>query len=448
MAKKTTLDKSDERILKLTDMQMERLGQKVGVSGAGTFRERYDEITERLRDVVRRGLPTKDLAEFAIKRLGKTMYDASSAAALYDDDVSVDDDYIEASRYVFRYLEKYFVIVNSLLMFSEELQELQPYFNEELKKPEYGGKTLTELYNDKDDTLFNAALNNARDAKGHSFGAITIVPTDILELPVDKVNSRIWNLLKEVPKDGQIAFDVARQGSKISIPTYYSISFDDIENVQISKKLTPFDRRVYNAMSTLFNAGNEYITLTQIHYAMGNITRPSQRNLEKINEAITKMSAARIYVNNTVEQNVYKQVDCNYDGSLLPMERGTAVVNGHLTQAVIHIFREPPLVSIARKRKQITTVSLKVLQSPISKTPANLAIEDYLLEIISRNKHSGVHRFKLTYKTIFERTNIIEKKQKQRAPEKIMSYLKYYAECGLIVNGKESKEKDGVEIFL
>ena len=273
----------------------------------------------------------------------------------------------------------------------------------------------------------------------------TIKRAEIVELPLDKVNSTIWNLLKE-DTAGQIAIAMERSGSAREINTLYAINFEELgEDIKISKRLTAFDKRVYIAVSALFNAGNTVITLTQIHYAMGNTNRPSKDQLEKINAAVTKMMKAQIMVNNSEEAAVYNYDRFIYDGALLPLERGTAIVNGQLADAAIHIFREPPMVSFAKQRKQITTVEIKLLQSPISKTEGNLQLEDYLLERIARAS-KGKQPHKILYKTLYEKAEIKTDKQRQRASKKITTYLDHYKSCGLIT--KYALGKDGITVYF
>ena len=206
------------------------------------------------------------------------------------------------------------------------------------------------------------------------------------------------------------------------------------------------------AISALFNAGNNVITLTQIYYAMGNTGRPAKSDLEKINDAITKMTSARIHFDNKQESDNYDYPHFVYDGSLLPLERGTAIVNGQLANAAIHTFREPPLMTFAKQRKQITTIDIKLLQAPISKTELNLTIQDYLIERICKAKNGKAHRERILYKTLYEHAGIpdkpktnTEKQKKKRAPEKVKTYLTHFQKEKLI--SRFTMEKDGITLF-
>ena len=277
-----------------------------------------------------------------------------------------------------------------------------------------------------------------------------------LDFPVDKVNSKIWDILGEDTK-GQIRMISAeslkdkRKGKQINI--LYAIDFENIDKaVSITKRLTPYDELVYIAISALFSVGNDYITTAQIYNAMGFEGRPSKYDIDKINKAITKMSGARIHIDNLEEiQAKYKYPVVKYDGSLLPMERASIIINGQLAEAAIHIFREPPLISFARGRKQITTIERKLLASPISKTDQNIRLQTYLIERISRIKNDSKSSNKILFETLYSETGINTAKQKQRAPEKIKQLLDHYKECDFIKGYKpdtleEIKAADGVAI--
>lgn len=265
-----------------------------------------------------------------------------------------------------------------------------------------------------------------------------IQKADKINYPVDKVNNNLWGTLENT-SDGQLAFSTVKTGKQKEVTILAAINFVNMEGVKITKKLTNFDKRVYIAVAALWNAGNKVITLTQIHYAMGNTKRPSKNQLEKINEAVSKMTTAKLFLDNAleVEKLKYNYGKFKYDGALLPMERMTATIKGQLSDAAIHIFREPPLMTFARERNQITTFDVKLLQSPVSKTDGNLAIEDYLLERIAGAKQAASKGKKVVintilYETLFQKVGIDGRMQRARAIEKIKTYLDYYKSNGYI----------------
>lgn len=269
------------------------------------------------------------------------------------------------------------------------------------------------------------------------------------EYPVDNPNSIIWALGNtdiEIDPDGKLSIEipVEKRGSNKEISIIYNINFEALENVKITKKLEPYDKLVYIAINALYNAGQDTMSAKMIYNAMGKQGNPPSEEIEKINDSITKMNGAHIYIDNSQEVEAkYKYPHFKYDASLLPMERKTVYVNGQLCETAVHIFREPPLISFAKDRNQITTIPIKLLQAPLKKTDQNIQIEDYLIRRIAHAK-SGRQPKKILYSTIFDNAGITEPKQRLRAKEKIKKYLDYYISCEHIKAYKE--EKDGVII--
>lgn len=278
------------------------------------------------------------------------------------------------------------------------------------------------------------------------------IPTILLnklenaDIPIDKINRNAWYFDKVIEGQQRYLFDVGKKGEKQPINLKYSIDFFALDkldgNVKITKKLEPYDRRVYIAMGGLFK-NSPYMTIQQIYNAMGFKGILGQSDKEKINQAILKMNVAHIYIDNMNELNKhYRYPKFIYDGSLLPMERIQGTYNNK-SITIVHLFREPPLLTFARQRKQITTVDIKLLGTPLNKNNGNIELEDYIMEEIARIK-KGDRNNKMLYSTIYEETHINTIKQKQRTPEKIKRLLEYYKECKYITDFKEND--DGITI--
>ena len=283
---------------------------------------------------------------------------------------------------------------------------------------------------------------------------IMATPPDSLEYPIDKINANIWEDLAAASKDspnGQLAFAVEKTGSRKEATIFYSINFDELEKLdglKLTKALTPFDKRVYIAVNAIYAQSGQYMSAGQVFAAMGNTGKPSKKQLEKVNESLTKMGAARVYLDNGQEIGVNKGYKhFRYDAPLLPFERVNAYINNALVESAIHLFREPPLMTFAKERNQITTITKKLLESPVNKTEGNLRIDDYLIERIARMKSGkGKTSRKMLYSTIYEKCQIKTRLQRHRTPETIRRYLDYYKECDYIAGYTE--EQDGITIKL
>ena len=339
-----------------------------------------------------------------------------------------------------------------------EIEELEPYLTAELNKPEYEGQTLDnvlhtytpgdllELLQDHDSFFYKAlqAAQAARDADREI--QITPYKAEKLDLPTDKINLFAWDL-KETK--GQIKFDLSRVGTDDTATALFSLSFDNDPNIKLTKEVDHFDKRVMSVCGTAFASGYPIISATGIYYAMGNTGKPGQKHIDKINDSLTKLDMAKVFVDNSIEAGVYNYPHFRKEDRLLHFKRVSRIVNGKTTDSIIQILEEPVLITFARQRKQISAVPIKVLQSPVVKTNSHLQIEDYLLWRIVQQRNAvnklkeqqekkySQHRQReikeaaqltILLKTFYERTGNAKKDAtgKKRARKTAADYLDHY----------------------
>ena len=339
--------------------------------------------------------------------------------------------------------------------FQTELLDRQ--IEAELQREKYNGQTLDYLvtiarYDQEDirETLLYKVIEAALlTIEKSAAETATVKRADKVEYPLDKINNKVWRLLEE-DTQGQLTFAMEKKGSRKPINLVYSIDFEELEGkaFQLSKRLTSFDKRCYIAIASLYNAGNtDVISLTQIHYCMGNKNQPSPAQMQRLRNSIEKMAAARVTIVNPDDYKKYGSFTVRGRYLLAANTDGTYNIQGALTKGGISLLEEPILMQFAKKRDQLTTVPLKLLQSPINKTDTNLAIDDYLIERIRRAKRAGSKNTKILFPSLCESLNITEKK-----PHRILStvgrYLDYYASCGEITGYKISDKDNSISIRL
>lgn len=282
---------------------------------------------------------------------------------------------------------------------------------------------------------------------------VTVKESDKFIYPLDKLNSVVWSFAEEIAAGAPFARNIrtSSKDSKHITIIKYAIDFAWLEKAQdinITRRLTQYDKRVYTAVANLWLAGNEYISASQIFKEMGNPGRPQQSSIKKINDSMSKMHAAHIYIDNSGELINSKYDKFVYDDSLLPFARMSAMINGKLAEVAYRIYTEPPLMMFARARGQIATIDLGALQTGRSQTNTQLTIEDYLLQRIShmKNDKSPHHKVprKILFSTLYENCGITDKKQKQRARDQIFDTLDHYYKQGFIQS--YTKLADGVTI--
>lgn len=255
------------------------------------------------------------------------------------------------------------------------------------------------------------------------------IRTKELEFGIDKANSTIWSV-KAQSKDfigTEVQLKADGRKTKTAIDLIYSISFDGLPDY-LTKRLSAYDERVYNAVGALFSAGNKTVTTPMIYRAMGySGKQPNKKDEQKIRESMQKMRGAVITLDNKQEiDNKYRYPLFRYNGTLLPSETVTATINGLEVAEAINIFREPPLLSFARGRRQISKVPLKLLQVPVNMTDGNVALVTYLQKRIAHDRDAGKQQSRILYATLFKELGIDDTKQRQRTRATVTKILEYW----------------------
>lgn len=352
----------------------------------------------------------------------------------------------------------------------EEISELTPYIFEVIGGTrEEAHEEFTRLLREAAETGDNGKvleiLDKARECQAAdkeitdlaTLGddmetAIKMLAVKNATVTLDKTISRVfsWPDIEAADPNGQfnIKFDTLNQGKEPEPTVLFALSFPEIEQFQgvtVSKHIGPYDKRVHDACANLYNAGNRYISATQIYSIMGNPgKKPSNTDTKKINESLQKLSMAHICINNEVEAKKThgKYPPFEYNAQLLPSERASVTINGKKTDA-IHLFREPPLTSFAVSRGRATTVPIEVLEMPVSMTDKNIAIHDYLIERIA-HAAKGTEPKKILFSTIFDRCKITTQKEKARKRKDILTMLdKLVAKNWRLKGYKLTKDKNG-----
>ena len=333
----------------------------------------------------------------------------------------------------------YFTRARNGLMFGIDIL---PFYIEEYAKPIYGGKCPADLWEEAEkdgagqpvegslymraEEAAIAAFNKAWEPKEKT-KKINPQPLEKLLLLKDKVNSKIWNL----PDTGNIeaSFDIIKQSrKKRALVAQYSINFDFLDD-NIKHRLTPFDKRVFTAAATLFLNGETEFSFTRLYYAIGGKTgtKPTTDALSKLYNALAKLGAVRTWLALPKEKgSKYNEFEIK-NAALLDFEldAGGAVVKGGEANIKIVILRKPRLVEFAENLGQITCIDLKLYQDiELNLTDDNLALEDYILNFISWQKHDKNKSAELTLATICEKNNMTDRRQKARTATKTETILK------------------------
>lgn len=277
-----------------------------------------------------------------------------------------------------------------------------------------------------------------------------------MKMPLDKINSNVWgNFTEDNGGQLQILFNVTsgrdkkKRAAVSPVNIYTSINFDaldaavDLSGKPIAKRMTYWDKFVYECIGTLYDEYGEYVLVSEVLGLMGNRSRPGKPQINKVVNSIIKQSAIWITIDSTEEAKRYKGfVPMNYKGQLLYAEIVEGEKNGGKSDAVIHILQRPVLMAFAEDRNQITAVPKAALVSTVSNTEGNLAIKDYLLQEIAHMKNNLKWNRKMLYSTIYEKCGKTTRKQKYDTRDIVPRYLEDFKKSGFIddykISGQES----------
>ena len=300
-----------------------------------------------------------------------------------------------------------------------------------------------------------------------------------LDMPLDVVNTNLWNNLGISAKTGQFRFDLPAEYDPFDVKTVdaakrgkepalilYGIDFSAVDSA-IDRALDQYDKRVYIAIGGLWHycidilkmpTDKVYVTAKQIYYAMGYNGNPGKADKKKIYDAISKMNTAILYLNNYYEMQTHKnRVTADYKSNLLHCEMITAKVNGVVADMAFRIVGEPPLITFARQRNQITTINRSLLTAEINKNNTSMLIEDFFLIHISllKNGSNNMNNTNVLYSTIFDYAKLPKKgnnaaKYQSRAKVIIKKLLDHYTAEGFIrgYNEKQLKGGQGIELLI
>lgn len=281
---------------------------------------------------------------------------------------------------------------------------------------------------------------------------VTINDLEAFMFAFDNVNNSIYDNKDDIDTKGlAIPLKAEPDKSKRAVTINVILCLDErIENNDAIKRLNPFDRRVYDAVSNLFYVGNTKLSTKDIYKAMGNNNNPAKDQRRRILQSIEKMSSIRI----TIDTSEEEKAGYNYPNlhikrqNLLYTKTDIVVKNGKITEAV-EIMEEPVLFKFAVSRNQYTTIPPQILCNPVSKTETTLAIENYLIRRISER---GKNNKTILLSTVYAKAEITTGKQRHDAKKKIIALLDYWKQEKFIkdydicMNDNKTKPEECIKI--
>ena len=296
------------------------------------------------------------------------------------------------------------------------------------------------------------------------------------------VRNMSMNDLLEGTVDGQLRMvptEVVvrgKHGKVAPVVSLWAFSYDANMDLEILKKsgrykITGYDRRVYNAICTLYMNNRNTVSLSEIFgIMMGGVkTNPSKNQLEAIDNTIQKLKNIDVYLDITdeVKHNVIEDKQPLIDAGILKNKKdsiakvevtermlnvreGTIYSQNGKVFKSIKIVGEPLLLTYNKAKKTLLSIPLEYIGlEDQNATDRTIAFQDYLLMRIFGYKNGKLNKNKILYESLYRdsgqeipknKDGKIDRKGVTRDRETVLKMMEEWVKKGLITGFKEIKE--------
>ena len=437
-----------------------------------------DDSIEHIRDAVKQSLRERMAGDDSFLNKAKKIYNAESMRAV---------------RYIIDAVKRAAPEIYALV---KELEELEPYLEQELQKPEYCGKNLDELADEsqKDErnwpvkgSLYMIALDAARRARDRhqesisdrqryqqpEYSTIKYNPILKFKVPTDKFlrdfffvqtlddTSHGNNELTQsgLAKTGRkLKYEGNNKKTPITLVYDYFIEKEKLKKFNVDAVFIARDVFAFITLDNLYEAGNTEVTLTKIFHEMGGTGSPGSKHTTEIFAALLRGDSTTILADTRAVMKEWGEaggrfsmrriidVDLSsFDYSIdrktgkLKIKDGTVTIKGHT------IFYE-----VAEAIGHLTGYDrdfLKLYKG--HKTKMYYSVLFFLITQIAwlRNPRSKRNN-KILYSSLYEATGAKTKKQKKSARDMMLEILtQVFMPIGHIKTAKEDmKGEPGVKL--
>ena len=261
-----------------------------------------------------------------------------------------------------------------------------------------------------------------------------------------------------------------KYGKNEPVIAYVSFSYDDTADLEILNNkgrfnITAYDRRVYNAVSTLFTNGRDTVSLSEIFSVMTGYTRtnPTKSQIETIEKSLEKLKSIKVYIDMTQEvrhrlikdkqpliaagvlsdqsDKVRKAV---IEDTMLHFRKGELITENGKVFKSIQIMAEPVLLTYNRSKKTLLTIPMEYIGlKSRNATDKTIAFQDYLLMRIFGYKNRKMKENKILYDTLYRDAGQEKPEDSKgfiRDRETVAKMLQEWKDKGLITDFAEVRE--------
>lgn len=268
------------------------------------------------------------------------------------------------------------------------------------------------------DAALTQALRNLQ-AKGTLDKAIAETQLPIIYAKtalkmIDKISNNTFGS-DVLVRHTAIPVNVQKRGSKKAIQAFVKIDYDKMAEVMqllgTNKGLTLMEREIYDAVASLWDAGNVLITYPTIYKQMrGNKSARMTPTAEKeMDDAFAKCMYVPCYIDATGPAkewatHKYKNTSIDnfvFEGPLLHAIKTTVTINGHEVKA-LQLLDTPLLYQYADLVNQVARWPFESLNTPVNKDSDTIVIQGELMRRISAMRKSPTLSKTITYQHLYD----------------------------------------------
>lgn len=166
-----------------------------------------------------------------------------------------------------------------------------------------------------------------------------------------------------------------------------AINYDGLDNLTVLNRagaISLYDRLVFNAVASQYDAGNVCMSLDMIADAMRGYSikgKPSEKQCEAILASLRKLSVLRIQVDTTAAADIYPELkSIRKETYALNMDFVTVSYRNNTWQTAIRVNETPLLLQYAQGVNQVVRKDIKLLATPVQATQENILLQGYLYD--------------------------------------------------------------------
>ncbi len=272
-----------------------------------------------------------------------------------------------------------------------------------------------------------------------------------------------------------------KRGRIAPITSMCSFTYDDaVELEKLSRnglfKITGYDRRVYNAIGTLWLNERKTVSLNEIFDVMHGYAKsnPSSKQLQAIEKSLEKLKHINFYIDITdevkasiikdktvlVEAGILKSTtdkvkSAKIQDTLLRYRIGEIESEQGKVFKSVQIMAEPSLLTYNRAKGTLLSVPMEYIGlTGANATEKIIAFQDYLLMRIIGYKNGKLRENKILYDTLYRDSGVDRPKLSKdfiRDREAVRKLLDEWTQKNLISGYREIKNGRsfvGVEIYM